>query len=540
MLVKCCCGAFVALFLAALAGSAVAEDRDLSFLHALQTRGYGDTAIDFLQSVKKNPTASPAVAEVWDLEMSNSLRAEALSARDLASRADMLKQAQNHLDKFVRENPNNPGSCGASSTMSARSWIRPMRLLLTAQLGPEAEQGAKLAEARNQFEMARPRLEAVEKKLSQRIKELAQQLIKLGPIGRGATPTKKQHDLLVARAQLQLDLIRAQGQLSLIDYHIAQTFTDKADNAKRRDYLNKAAASLDAIYQRYRGDDSDSPAGRFALEAHSWYGKVDAELGADDDAKSIYDEVLDSFQDVANGPRPKRGGVPALGGRKPRHYTKTPIDDILARTKYFELLLLEKNKRHRKQYLTEAREFVENEEYKRNLNMQWGYQAAALDLANHLVEDFEKETKPTRQDQTEGRGAVKILADLVSQRTEFQDRAAKLQEKLSPGSAGKALSVEDAIYRAGKAQDDKNWPEVTQWLLKAQALEDAAGIEKRSQAALPNPRGLGQRGHPADFRRLQRCPQERQIPQGKMDLLDRRSGKGRQGIQTHARRRESP
>ena len=54
-----------------------AAERPLRFIHVLQKNGYGDMAVQYLEILAKRPDLPPEVRDVWDLEMSRSLRAEA-------------------------------------------------------------------------------------------------------------------------------------------------------------------------------------------------------------------------------------------------------------------------------------------------------------------------------------------------------------------------------------------------------------------------------------------------------------------------------
>src|SRR4029077_11207118 len=127
---------------------------------------------------------------------------------------------------------------------------------------------------------------------------------------------------------------------------------------KRRTALNLARAALDGIYQDYRERDPNSAEGRFAIEAHSWTGKIDDELGNSEAAKEVYDEVLSNFQDLG---KDAKSVFPTDNSKDSQRYIKTDIDDILARTKHFSLLVLAKDPKQEKEYLTQARDFVENE-----------------------------------------------------------------------------------------------------------------------------------------------------------------------------------
>src|SRR5947209_5190989 len=305
---------FIFVWLAAVAAvhRISAEDRDLAFLHALESHNLGDTAVEFLETTKNNP----AVKDVWDLEMSKSLRIEAQTVSDVAAKTKLLEQAQTYLNQFAAEKPNHPEALQAQLTNAGMIMDQGSEALLAARfLTESAEKTAKLADARKAFEQARPLLEAAVKKLSDR-------LAKLGPLPRVQNPNKKQRDQIVEHLNVEQDLVQARGRLSLIDYYVAQTYTAKNEDGKRREALNKAAAALDKIYQEYRGEDPNMPAGRFAIAAHSWHGKVDEELGGLDDAKAIYDEVLENFQDL----KETKGSVflPMDAGAKgPAKYQKT-------------------------------------------------------------------------------------------------------------------------------------------------------------------------------------------------------------------------
>ena len=459
---------FIFVWLAAIAAAdrVSAEDRDLAFLHALESRNFGDTAIEFLETTKNNP----AVKDVWDLEMSKSLRIEAQTVSDVVAKTKLLEQAQIYLNQFAAEKPNHPEALQAQLTNAGMIMDQGNEALLAARfLTESAEKTAKLAEARKAFEQGRPLLEAAVKKLSDR-------LAKLGPLPRVQNPNKKQRDQIVEHLNVEQDLVQARGRLSLIDYYVAQTYTAKTEDGKRREALNRAAAALDRIYQEYRGEDPNMPAGRFAIAAHSWHGKVNEELGALDDAKAIYDEVLENFQDL----KETKGSVflPTEAGPKgPAKYQKTDIDDILARTKHFSLLVLAKQPKQEKEYLSQARDFIETEEYKKNLKTEWGYQAAALELAKHVAADAEKETKPSEKGKLL-REALKIVGEMASVRSEFQREAIELRNKLSTGGAENAATVDEALQLADIAIDKKQWDEATKWLGKAQEIEEAKGSKK--------------------------------------------------------------
>jgi hypothetical protein len=460
----------ILIIIGSLVSSASAEDRDLAFVHALQSRHYGDTAIEFLQAAKSRPDASAEIRDLWDLEMSKSLREQAQTISDFQARDKLLKDAQNYLNAFAKEKPNHPEALQAQLTNAGMILDQASELLWAARGLQGDEKKAKFAEARKLFdESARPLLKETVKSLNERIAKLG-----APPRGPRERLPKKQRDLFDAYGRLVVDLIQAKGRLCLIDYYIAQTYTAKEDDGKRRKALNVARAALDAIFQEYRDRDPNSADGRFAIEAHAWTGRIDDELGNSESAKEVYDEVLSNFQELG---KDAKSVFPTDNARESQHYIKTDIDDILARTKHFALLLLAKDPKQQKEYLTQARDFVENEEYKKNLKGEWGYQGAALELAKRLAADAEKDTKTSEQGKLT-REALKIVSDLATMRGEFQREAIELRNKLGSGGAENPQTTDEAMELARIAQSKKQWDHVGKWLAKAQELEEAKGAKK--------------------------------------------------------------
>ncbi len=456
------------LILGALSAGASAEDRDLAFVHALQKQHYGDTAVEFLQTAKNSPDASAEIRDLWDLEMSKSLREQAQTISDFQVRNTLLRDAQNYLNAFANEKPNHPEALQAQLTNAGMIMDQAGELLWAARGLQGDDKKAKFAEARKLFdESARPLLKGAVKSLDERI-------TKLGTMPRGPNLTKKQRDLLAEHGRLVVELIQAKGRLCLIDYYIAQTYTAKEDDGKRRKSLNISRAALDGIYQEYRGSDPNSAEGRFAIEAHSWTGKIDDELGNSESAKEVYDEVLSNFQDLG---KDAKSVFPTDNARESQRYIKTDIDDILARTKHFSLLLLAKDPKQEKEYLAQAHDFVENDEYKKNLKGEWGYQGAALELAKRLAAAAEKESKPSEQAAL-NRRAFKIVSDLATMRGEFQREAIELRNKLGSGGSENPQTTDEAMELARIAQSKKQWDDVAKWLAKAQELEEAKGAKK--------------------------------------------------------------
>ncbi len=93
---------------------APAAERPLDFIHVLQKNGYGDMAVQYLEILAKRPDLPPEVRNVWDLEMSKSLRAEAATAFDAKDHDRLMAESQRYLAKFIREKPDNPATATAT------------------------------------------------------------------------------------------------------------------------------------------------------------------------------------------------------------------------------------------------------------------------------------------------------------------------------------------------------------------------------------------------------------------------------------------
>src|SRR3989339_177422 len=103
LLATCC--ALGGLF---AAGAANGAEQTLAFVRGLQEKGYSDVASDYLKWLAKQPNMPEEIADVFDLEMSKSLRGAANSAFNAEEAQQMTAEAQKDLDKFLKEKPNHP------------------------------------------------------------------------------------------------------------------------------------------------------------------------------------------------------------------------------------------------------------------------------------------------------------------------------------------------------------------------------------------------------------------------------------------------
>ena len=88
---------FAAVFSAA---KATAKDRPLDFLQALENRGYGEVAVDYLERLQAGKRLPRELYEVWDLKLSEALRLSAAEAFNPKEREERLSAAEVHLEQI--------------------------------------------------------------------------------------------------------------------------------------------------------------------------------------------------------------------------------------------------------------------------------------------------------------------------------------------------------------------------------------------------------------------------------------------------------
>ncbi len=324
--------------------SAQAEDRDLAFIHGLVARGFPDVAVEYLETMKTKPELSPAAKDLWDLEMSKCLRAQAQQIADPVEREGLNNKAQQYLEKFAKDKPNHPEALQAELTTAAAIMDQGNELLALSRTAADPkESAAKMAAARKAFEQSKPLLERGLVKLKERV---AKFLKEMPP---GPNTTKKKKDWIAERDRLELDLTQAEGRLALIDYYRAKRWParKKTRNVAKRS-ANRSIGSTTFIAQSGQGPEFARGAirtvGAFLVR------RTAEELGDAPKAHDIYDEVLENFQ-VIDKTNPK--------------YQKTDVDDVLARTKHFALLMMLKDPKEAKDYDAAAASFCKTSNTKR-------------------------------------------------------------------------------------------------------------------------------------------------------------------------------
>ena len=213
-----------------------------------------------------------------------------------------------------------------------------------------------------------------------------------GPAGRRT----ERPEIAEARREAEAALQDAEFQLAWIDYCTAQAYPAKSP--ERTAALQKAGKEFDDVFQQNRTGAGQT----VGLYAHLWHGKAAEELGDDQLALDIYDEVLAGAADPAE------------------RTAATGLESLFAQTQYFRLLIVAKQ--NPQQFLSEAKAWLE--QYRR-LRQTDGYQGVALELAKAKLAAAEKAAGPEKTKRTSE--ALQILIEMAKTRSQYQGEAILLR-----------------------------------------------------------------------------------------------------------------
>jgi len=416
------------------------EVRPLEFVRALREKGYHEIAVDYLNMLKQQPSLPPEVASVWDLEMSKSLRGAASRALNPKDFDDTMNNAQKHLDKFLKENPNHAEAVTAMISWGTFSIDRALQHLRVAKEATDkAEKARQFAETRKSLDEARPRLKQAAETLQKRLAAMPVPEVRRG------RPDREARIALAKRNEVEQNLLNARFQAAMADYYAAQTYEDPKA-AERKVLLQDAAKQLDAIYQanRITASGEVDPIG---LYAHMWHGKCAEELGDTQLAKDIYEEVL---------------------ANERLNVVDKVLDPLYAQVQYFYFSIVAR--KDPDAFLEEATKWLKD--YSRKSRRTEGYQGIALDVAKAKLKAAVQETPAEKNKLTSE--ATAILNDMMDVPSPYRQEAFELRRKHSKvETAGidSAKTFEEAAAIATAAAQADQWPEAVRGF--ARALEMA-------------------------------------------------------------------
>ncbi|HEY4759892.1 MAG TPA: hypothetical protein VIH42_04865, partial [Thermoguttaceae bacterium] len=419
-----------------------AEARSMTFLHALQERGYGDVAVDYLNMLKQRDDLPNELRETWDLEMSKSLRSAAGSAYNAREAESLLDEAQKHLSKFLQENLNHPKSFEAGAMLASFSTDKALKNLRAAQFASDKNQKAKMLEdARSALLEARSRFKQAGDKLQAQLDAL--------PPPPKRSPKQEEGDIASQQEEIKADLMNIRFQDALIDYYLAQTYPEP-NSIERREALKIAAKAFDAIFQNNRME-------LIGLLAHMWHGKAAEEMGDLQTALDIYDEVQ------ANAPDP---GQPQKDEE---------LQSLFAQVQHFRLQILAKQSPW--QFMEEAAQWIQQYRKTKQSSTQ-GYQGIALDLAKTQLAAAENAAGAEKTKLITS--ALSLLAEISQVRSPYQQEAILLRREClkSADKGAEAASFAEALALADAAAVGEQWDEAVANYSRALKLADKEKIKE--------------------------------------------------------------
>ncbi|WP_254510529.1 tetratricopeptide repeat protein [Anatilimnocola floriformis] len=426
--------AMLAVALAAAPGLVQGAEPVLEFLSGLQQRGYGEAALDYIDVLAARKDTPVAVRQVFDLERSKSLKVAANEAYNLEQKNQRIAESEKLLEKFLKEFPDHPAAApallGQADTLLEQAQ---MSLGLSRATRVDAEKAELCKKAREQFTEAAGQLTQIEKKLKTRIDGLP-------PVPPNGKPTAQRLDWEYA-------LLETRFKLALIEYSTSLTYLNEKD-PERKKILQKATKSFDAVFQLHRGT-------RAGILAHMWNGKVLEELGDEENAMEVYDEVL--VNSPADGKRASEDDARLFG------------QAALFR---FQLMI---RKNELVEMQNEAAEWLK-------LNRSWEktapYSGIAVALAKSHIEAAGKAgaVEPRKRYQA----AAAILLPITKVDSEYKHEALLLrrecQEKL--GAQAGASTPDEEIALGDAAVAEKEWAEAQSCYERALKLAETAKNDK--------------------------------------------------------------
>ncbi|MHB1036939.1 MAG: hypothetical protein ACYC35_20095 [Pirellulales bacterium] len=438
------------------AGSASAEDRPLDFLRALQERGYGEMAVQYIDRLQNRADLPAEVRELLELELAKSLRIAAAETVNTDEAKQWLAGAKTHLEAFLKQSANHPEAAAAHATLGDLAFDDGQALVRQARASTDKDrQGKDLAEARAAFEESRPHYtqsvaiyqarlatmiggEAPKNGAAAKERPGVKTTRRAGPVNRQA---------VAERQDVEYRWLEARFKLALVDYNVAQTYA-KLDDPGRKAALQQGAKAFDAIYQQYRTYE-------VGLYAHMWHGKTTDDLGDLQTALDIYDEVL------ANAPDPTQ------------RERETGMEPLFAQVEYFRLQILLKQKK-RALFTSEASDWLKMNRAARQTD---GYQGIALEVAKAQIQDAEKAAGPQRSQLY--RQAILALTEVAKFRGEHQQEAILLRREClgKGGENAEASTFDEAVAVGDSAAGGSQWAEAASGY--AQALKLVGTAKKK-------------------------------------------------------------
>jgi tetratricopeptide (TPR) repeat protein len=397
------------------AASAVRAGEDsrtaLAFLQELKEHGLHEVALDYIAQLRSDAAQPEGVKAVLDYEEGRILIDEAARSGDLVRREDLLKDARERLDAFVKAHPQLRQANDARVQMGKLLIQSGHTAMQMSDETPDpAKKQAKVTEARAAFTEAHASYANVIEPLKAAHKKYAGYLEK-------TDPRAAERDAIYAT------MLDAMLQESVADYELAETFP--ADSAERKKWLAAALEQFDSLYKNHR----EQWAG---LTARMWQAKCYEEQGEIGSAIAIYKELLG--------------------------HTEPKLRELQRHVGYFYIVALGR----RKQYALAADEA--SRWLAANTRREERRSSAGLGVLLELAKNIDAQMPEIASN--ERPRAIGQIVDATSQVVRFaspyKKDALALLKKYRPSSATRAeevarLTYEDAVNKAEDAIGSQEW-----------------------------------------------------------------------------------
>jgi hypothetical protein len=423
------------------------EEDFIEFLRGLHNLGHGDLAVHYLNQIKDRPDLPDDVKTTWDLEMARSLRVAANETPNTDLQQKFIVEAQQSLDKFLKEQPNHEEAASAQMTSGDISLFRSQNALRVG-LRDKAKKDELIPEARKLLGEARPKYEKAVSMYKERVDKAR------AGIGKNKVLNPKAQRQFAALVEAWYN---ARFKVATVDYNVGLTYTEPAA-PPRKEALQKSYKGFDSIYQENRDE-------RVGIYAKMWEGKALEELGDFENALEIYNEVMSA--------------APPDKDKRQADYAA-----MFQEVNRYRLMLLGRTKRY-DDLVRDATLWLNAYDSAKRTN---GYQGIALELAKAHLE-LAKTRKGVEATKS-AKEAKDLLTAIIKVPSDFQKDAILLQ-RLSAGgqevplaSFDEAIAVADAAAKAASeatapADVKTNWQEAEKAYSKA--IELSADVKDKTR-----------------------------------------------------------
>ncbi len=393
--------------------------------------------LNISRSLRADASLPPRIKATLDYEEGRTLIDEAARSGDLVLRDDLLKDAREKLEGFVKANPQLPETRKALVDLAKLLIERGhLAMLLSEETTDKAKKDAKVAEARAAFTEAH---EAYAKALD----PLNAAYKKYAGFIPDDDPRKAERDGIYAA------LLDAMLQKGVADYELAQTFP--AGSAERAKSLKEALAQFESLYKSYRTQFAGLAAQMYQAKCYEENGDVGSAMG-------IYKQLME------HGDARLRGLQRNVG--------------------YFYIVALSK----RKEYALAADEAARwLTTYNRRDERR---SPEGLGVLIEMAKDIDAQMSTIST--TERPRAVSRIVDAVSQvvryASPFKKEAMALLKKYKPSAAVRAeeiarLTYEDLVGQADEAIASHEWERAITLLTAAiRKADPAKNVDKANMA----------------------------------------------------------